>query len=87
MYNLLNRQITLAAFHTTVFLGGAFGDVGDKLPSSSKTFETEMIHTEQGVYLRLSKKGARAEALIPWGNVKIALYANNTDNKASVQAA
>lgn len=75
--NLNGRAISYAKLQTGTFIPG-FGNIGDTLPPMGKTLNLQMLHTDPGLYVNINN--FKAEALIPWANVQVALYTSEEPN-------
>lgn len=67
---MTNREVKYAKFHAGLFIPGGPGNVGDTLPSSSKTLNVKMFATAEGLFVNANN----VEALVPWPNVIVAVY-------------
>lgn len=80
--NLIGRKITYAKLQNTDAFVPTIGALGSTLPPLNKSFPITMVHTEAGLYVNVSN--GKAEVIVPWGNVQLAVYDRDTKPTFSV---
>lgn len=68
--NLVGRNILSFKLHTPLFMSGL--NVGDTIPSPSKTYDWKGTSVVEGVLFEVAGRGS---LIIPWSNVQYAALA------------
>lgn len=75
----MNRKVKYLKAHSSIFMGGTIGTLGDTLPSAQKTLDLDMTATPEGVIVKAARlasptqRGGKETALIPYGNIQVIL--------------